>query len=347
MLGLDTLDVLIGVVFVFLLVSLMASAAVEIFEAIRKRRARFLWEVIGELLRDPKLVEALYNHPLINGLYKGNYQAGGKDLPSYIPSRSFALAVMDLLLGEGGATGAAAPPLTATTIDPAKVAALSAAPAAAAAAAAAGPIDRFANQAREAVLALVNAAQNDAAAARKNIEDWYNTAMDRVSGWYKRNTHAWLLLIGFILAVAMNVNTVRIVRELATSKPKRDAVVGIAVEYAKSNPPAGASTTDDLETARNHYRDVKDELDVLGLPIGWNNYGCPTCTRLRETNKYTDGCWLRCWAGVVGGWLLTALAVSLGAPFWFDMLNKIIVVRSTVKPQEKSGEEAPKEPRKT
>jgi hypothetical protein len=308
MLGLDTLDVLIGVVFVFLLVSLMASAAVEIFEAVRKRRARFLWEGIGELLRDPKLVEKLYNHPLINGLYKGDYAPGGKDLPSYIPARSFALAIMDLLLE-------------------------------------ARPADA-ANQARDAVTVLVNAAQNDVAAARKNIEDWYNAAMDRVSGWYKRNTHAWLLLIGFVLAVALNVNTVRVVHELATSKPKRDAVVGIAVEYAKSNPPAG-TTTDDLKTAENHYQDVKNQLDVLGLPIGWGNYGCPTCTRLRETNKYTDGCWLRCWAGVVGGWLLTALAVSLGAPFWFDLLNKIIVVRSTVKPQEKSGDEAPKEPRKT
>jgi hypothetical protein len=40
------------------------------------------------------------------------------------------------------------------------------------------------------------------------------------------------------------------------------------------------------------------------------------------------------------GWLLTALAISLGAPFWFDLLNKIMVIRSTVKPHEKSPEEA-------
>jgi hypothetical protein len=46
------------------------------------------------------------------------------------------------------------------------------------------------------------------------------------------------------------------------------------------------------------------------------------------------------------GWLLTALAVSLGAPFWFDMLNKIIVVRSTVKPHEKSREEGSKDAKK-
>jgi hypothetical protein len=45
----------------------------------------------------------------------------------------------------------------------------------------------------------------------------------------------------------------------------------------------------------------------------------------------------------VFGWLLTALAISLGAPFWFDMLNKFIVVRSTVKPKEKSPEEKSKD----
>jgi hypothetical protein len=39
------------------------------------------------------------------------------------------------------------------------------------------------------------------------------------------------------------------------------------------------------------------------------------------------------------GWLITAFAVSLGAPFWFDLLNKIMVIRSTVKPREKSREE--------
>lgn len=331
MLGLDSLDVLIGVVFVFLLVSLLASAAVEIFEAVRKRRAQFLWEGIRELLRDPKLVEALYNHPLINGLYKGDYEPGGKSLPSYIPARSFALAIMDLFLGEGQTE---------------KIAALTSAATSAAPAAVPGPVDKFANQAREAVTALVNAAQNDAAAARKNIEDWYNSAMDRVSGWYKRNTHAWLLLIGFILAVALNVNTITVVRSLSTSKQKRDAVVGIAVQYAKANPPAATPATDDLDLAKQHYEDVENQLNSLGLPIGWHDYGCPTCTRLPTTNKFADRCWLACWAGVVGGWLLTALAVSLGAPFWFDTLNKIMVVRSTVKPQEKSGDEAPKEPRK-
>ena len=43
------------------------------------------------------------------------------------------------------------------------------------------------------------------------------------------------------------------------------------------------------------------------------------------------------------GWIITILAASLGAPFWFDMLNKIMVVRNTIKPQEKSKDEKSKD----
>jgi hypothetical protein len=40
------------------------------------------------------------------------------------------------------------------------------------------------------------------------------------------------------------------------------------------------------------------------------------------------------------GLLITAFAISLGAPFWFDLLNKFMIVRATVKPKEKSPDEA-------
>jgi len=43
------------------------------------------------------------------------------------------------------------------------------------------------------------------------------------------------------------------------------------------------------------------------------------------------------------GWLVSALAISLGAPFWFDVLNRFVVLRSTVKPNEKSQTNASKE----
>jgi hypothetical protein len=85
----------------------------------------------------------------------------------------------------------------------------------------------------------------------------------------------------------------------------------------------------------------KCQLDSLGLPIGWPGNGDTTMTWPGWHWKTKGGWWWQLyWHGV--GWLLTALAISLGAPFWFDMLNKLIVVRSTVKPKEKSPDEPSK-----
>ena len=86
----------------------------------------------------------------------------------------------------------------------------------------------------------------------------------------------------------------------------------------------------------------KCQLDALGLPLGWSGNGDTTMTWPGWHWKTKGGWWWQLyWHGI--GWLLTALAISLGAPFWFDMLNKIIVIRSTVKPKEKSPEEKSKD----
>src|SRR5205807_7483752 len=101
------LDVAIGMIFVYLLLSLICSAANEIIEIALKKRAKHLEEGLGELLHDPNLVQRIYDHPLINGLFEGAYQAGSRKLPSYIPATNFALALMDLVLPGEAAAGAA------------------------------------------------------------------------------------------------------------------------------------------------------------------------------------------------------------------------------------------------
>jgi hypothetical protein len=108
------LDVAIGMIFVYLLLSLMCSAANELIEIALKKRAIDLERGIRELLvpgsgsGKSDLVASLYNHPLVNGLFGGRYEdtrIASKwryifrtKLPTYIPSRSFALALMDLVL---------------------------------------------------------------------------------------------------------------------------------------------------------------------------------------------------------------------------------------------------------
>jgi len=69
-----------------------------------------------------------------------------------------------------------------------------------------------------------------------------------------------------------------------------------------------------------------DELKGTNVPIGWSRAGLQNM----QSNPML-------WLGALLGWFLTACAASLGAPFWFDVLGKIIVVRSSVKPGEKSA----------
>jgi hypothetical protein len=115
MFGSQVLEVAIGLVLVYLLLSFICSSVREAIEAWQKTRAVDLEHGIRELLQDRDgrgLAKELYNHPLIYGLFKGEYDPAKivkgrmpnrSDLPSYIPARNFAAALMDIVAREGAA----------------------------------------------------------------------------------------------------------------------------------------------------------------------------------------------------------------------------------------------------
>lgn len=342
----DMLDVAIGIIFVFLLVSLIASAILEAIQVVWKKRGKDLQKGIEELLRDNPVMRGIYDHPLVNGLYKGAAYPANKlgDLPSYIPARNFALALMDIAYSTpaggaaaaiNGAQGATTPATTVPVVAGGGVMPVPPVPApvniAALPPGAPPAVVTNANLARTLRL-FAEAAALDPSKTRENIENWYNTAMDRVSGRYKRRSQWLLLIIGLVLAGVMNVDAVRVTRELIANKTLRDAVVAKAITFEKAYPQSSSTTSSTGGSVPSE--DAKKMLVNLGLPIGWTPCPCEGPSH--------DGCV----AWMIVGWLITACAVSLGAPLWFDMLNKLIVVRSTVKPQEKSGIEAPKDPTK-
>jgi hypothetical protein len=204
------------------------------------------------------------------------------------------------------------------------------------------------------LLTLIDEAGNDLGKARANIEEWYDDAMERVSGWYKRRTHIRLIVMGFVAAALLNVDTINVVKALWYNNTLRNSVAAAADNYLKANPAptpvptvSSAPAITQMNSAENpltKINAIRGELDKLGLPIGWISK--PTDQAGLDAynvdpRRLPDG---------VGGWFLkllgiflTALAVSQGAPFWFDLLNKIIVIRSTVKPREKSPEQPSKD----
>ena len=339
MFGSRILEVAIGIIFVFLLVSLICSAVREGIEGWRKSRAAFLEHGIRELLHDRHAVgiaRSVYTHPLIYGLYAADYHprdatkplnglSRGGDLPSYIPSRNFALALLDIAARGTGMHGAASGPT---------------APRLSLELARANVLNLENGAVQRVLLGAIDTAQGDMELAIANVAAWYDSAMDRVSGAYKRATQKLLLGVGLTVAVVLNVNTIAIAHHLFRDDVERATLVAHAESVARDSSFLGGD-------APAQYARARAALDSLRLPIGWDGVRLtlPWDTRfVRDASGSVHAVReLRFWTYVfepLVGWILVALAAMLGAPFWFDLLNKVMVVRSTVKPHEKSPEES-------
>jgi hypothetical protein len=111
--GSTILEVAIGLVLIYLLMSLIMTAVQEALSGLFKTRAEHLKRAVLELLQgDTALVTSFYEHPLVAALYRGTYQQAaqgrrwrGSDLPCYIPRDTFAMVLLDLARGQGGTAG--------------------------------------------------------------------------------------------------------------------------------------------------------------------------------------------------------------------------------------------------
>jgi hypothetical protein len=312
MLGSAMLEVAAGMAFLFILVSVTCTAVREGIESMLKTRAAYLEHGIRELLhdRDGKgLAKEFFNHPLIFSLYSGDYTptassrsvlARGNGLPSYIPARNFASALFDIAT-RVRVSGSVGRSVHATQPTPRALRAA---------------LLRLENEpVRQVLLAAFDGAGGNVATMRVQLEAWFDSAMDRVSGWYKRSTQWITLVVALLIAVGLNVDSIRIAQFLYLNETARSEVVRVADDLAATSDAAVA----DVDALRRR-------LTSLSIPVGWDA-PFPPATVGQHVAR-------------VVGWLLTALAAMLGAPFWFDVLNRVMVIRATVKPHEKSPEES-------
>src|SRR5262245_30404228 len=324
MFGLQVIDIALGLIFVYLLLALICTTASELLAGFLNRRSRNLFIGIRGLLEDEavrlknpqnpsqpkgkKLVDLFYTHPLIKALHGREMWGEGKSKPSYIPSRTFALTLLDII-------GPASPDKNRDFDDiRAAIKAL--------------PDD---SDIKRTLLILLDEAKSDLGKLQEGIEAWFNNAMDRASGWYKRRTQVIVFVIAVVATSAANADTIQIAKTLANDAALREALVAQAQEFAKNPPQAsqGSGAQPQANTAAGaaqHPAEVIREnvatLQNLGLKLGW-----------QDTSRAQID-----WVNKIFGLLLTALAVSMGAPFWFDTLNKIIAVRATGKPPKGSTE---------
>jgi len=262
-------------------------------------------EVIASILslRSKTLVEAVRNM-LQNGdrdlaaellqhpLIERTARPGEK--PSYISARSFSQALLDLLAPPAGAQ-----PRTMQDLRDG-VAKL--------------PDDKL----RRTLFGLIDSSEGKYDTARDKIEQWFDDTMARVTGWYKRMAQQIIFAAGLLLCAALNGDTIMIVRELWSDEALRRAAVAVAekkVEIGNPRDPSGQKV---------YFADVASEVRRTNTPpIGWSS----TAGDYRALPDSGGG-----WLLKILGILLSSFAIVLGAPFWFDVLNKVINVRLSGNP---------------
>ena len=97
--GSSSLEVLIGVVLLFLVLAVIASAVTEIVGQVLGLRSQTLADGIQAMLFDKAARDRFYEHPLIKSLsHKGQLDKLLRRFPrpSYIPSDVFARALLDV-----------------------------------------------------------------------------------------------------------------------------------------------------------------------------------------------------------------------------------------------------------
>ncbi|GAA0296941.1 hypothetical protein GCM10009087_03430 [Sphingomonas oligophenolica] len=348
------LDVVIGLAFLFCMVSLAATSVREMIEGLLKTRAIMLERGIRELLNEGKtdsadsVTRALFDNPQIAGLFAGGYPDklarywtswSAKraplfgNLPSYIPSRNFALAVLDHVVR--GAVAPAAP--NTTVIDVAAVRA------------AIGGVPNPTLQ--RILLTALDEGADDIERVRQSVEQWFNNSMDRVSGWYRRETQMILFAIGLAIAALLNINAISIGQRLLVDDTWRSSLVASAANQVPAGSTQAVPAAADAKAGGPRAPVAVPDLKSLEETLNRNGFmiGAPLAPAkpwsftLFGLVPITICGWLMAFLAALPGYLIVAFATTLGAPFWFDLLNRLVVVRSTVKPHEKSPEEGSKD----
>lgn len=290
---LGMLQVVIGLVFVLLLLSLLATTIMELLSSFFSLRGKNLESALRNLLSSSDKSEQLFEEFRSNSLYRQLSQKAGKTRrsPSYLSAQSFQSILFDVILkGEK----------IDQIVD--KIDTL--------------PDDDLKNVLKQ----LLNDAEYELQEFKGKIHNWYDNIMDRASGWYKRMVQKIVVLVGIIIAVVFNADTIAIFERLESDPESLQQVVNLAENYlAKSDAEQVISTTPTFDQQLDQVRSlINDEIEQAKSPLGlgWEGISFMTFSPTQ-------------WGIKVLGWIVTALAISLGAPFWFDLLRKLVNIRSS------------------
>lgn len=336
------IDVAISLVLMYLVLSLIVTVLNEIIATAVDLRAANLQSALTALIDDPALRQQFYDHGLIAGV--NDAASNGKGIIFRIVDWLYRLVTRSSATGGSHVSyisGQVFARALLSSVDVAKSlptyqdieAAIKSLPD---------------TNVRDALLAQLATANGDLQLLHANVAAWFDNSMDRVSGVYKRHLKQMSLLVGTILVLVVNADTLKVGRSLWNDTALRATMAQTAstlVNEGQAQPNSGANSIaaaagntggqaalapqPDLDAAVTVAVDrIREaEQDLRPLPLGWTLSAAPQWQ------------WSLAWPVFVKivGLFLTAIAISLGAPFWFDLLSMFMRVRGTGDKPEKTS----------
>ena len=305
MLNNPALDVAIGLIFIYALYSLITTTLTELVSTWINIRGRVLRGAIIRMLDDEKptqspgkipngeLSRVFLTRPEIKYLGNKKWFSKNSRRPSYIKPKTFGKALINTLYasyeGENNFK------ILISKLD-----------------------DK--NPTHEFLINLISEAKNNTDKFKSLAEEWYNETMERVSGWYKKWIQLITFMVSLFIAFSMNVNTIEIAQKLSTDDEARIELVNAATNFLESQDDSTIMSLNKEELDK--IKKLNTQLNDLLLETEKEK----TIINLEYPNIKSE---INEWWSYLLGCLITAIALSLGAPFWFDLLNRLVKLRGS------------------
>ena len=338
MTNIPILDLIAGMIFIYFLMSIISNAFFEILSSFMDIRAKMLEKWIRAAL--PNLADTILDHTLVNGVSEP-----GKS-NAYLTGKNFSLALIDTIAQKANAVPQNLTKLS-EMIDKVKT----------------DYPDLIPDDLKRSLQLFIVEAQQASTTVGQlktefelyhdQVETWFNSMMDRLTGLYKRYASKTTLVIALSASFILNIDSINIAEYLYANKDAREKLAIAAydarsdsayiakvnqIKAQKATPPV--TTTDSLltivkkiEQKINSIDSTKKYLGTL-IPIGWNTDSEINVFKSQHYNMKCDF-WIYTlyYISKIFGLMITVFAISMGAPFWFDMLNKVANLRSSLKPE--------------
>ncbi|HTL80560.1 MAG TPA: hypothetical protein VL651_02585 [Bacteroidia bacterium] len=326
------LEVIISLAFIYLIFSIIVSGICELWQMFTQKRGKFLYKSLNEVFNDRLNRDfnfQLLSHPLIDRLRESDTK-----YPHYIGSDIFSTALIDTIRSEHQLPEYSfdksekkfvvkQPDLTPPVED--------------------GNTEIFKqyldglNKLNESdlkqLLRTFAFGASDYAGLKANVQRWFDSYMGATSTWYKKSMTRTLMFVSLVITISFNIDSIHITKQLFADKNLRDKIVLNADNYVQNKQRQDSmnlvlqrdTSADRVQQTVDEIKKAYGEAGLLDLPIGWSKAQFLLIFSLQH---FLDTIMM------IIGWLITTAALGYGADSWFNLLVRLLNLRTSVKPKE-------------